>query len=113
MSEKINLRVRLDFDQRARAYKLEDDVGTDESATASEIIFLRDSLTALQTEFEAVRAERVQLETLCASRADEIHKLNNQLTAVTLERDALRRDIEIHNTGCRGETCTGIDLEPK
>jgi chromosome segregation ATPase len=44
-------------------------------------------LTAANTELEHQRAERVQLETLCASRADEIHKFNNRLTAVLLERD--------------------------
>lgn len=41
-------------------------------------------LTALRREFEHVRAERVQLETLVASLRDE-------LTAVTLERDGLKR----------------------
>jgi hypothetical protein len=68
MSEKVNLRIRLDFAQRARAYELEDDVGTDESATASEIIFLR----------------------------DEVHRINNELTSVTLERDALKRELAVH-----------------
>lgn len=46
--ERVNTRVRLDFDQRARAFKLEDDIGTDESATASEIIYLRDRNAQLE-----------------------------------------------------------------
>jgi chromosome segregation ATPase len=49
---------------------------------------------ALQVEFEAVRAERVQLEALAAARADEILKLRDQLTSVMLERDALKRQLD-------------------
>jgi hypothetical protein len=39
----INTRVKLDFEQRARAVSLEDVVSDDEYATAAEIIFLRDA----------------------------------------------------------------------
>jgi hypothetical protein len=52
-------------------------------------------LTAANTELEHQRAERVQLETLSAARADEIHLLNNQLTQATLERDALLRGVKM------------------
>ena len=45
--ERINTRVELDFDQRSRAVKLEDDVASDEYATAAEIIYLRDINAAL------------------------------------------------------------------
>ena len=45
----INTKVKLDFEQRARAVTLESCVGDDEYATAAEIIFLRDSNAALLT----------------------------------------------------------------
>lgn len=46
--ERVNTRVKLDFEQRARACKLEDDVAADEYATAAEIIFLRDRNAQLE-----------------------------------------------------------------
>lgn len=77
-------------------------------------------IQALEAELDHVRAERVQLETLAAQRADEIHKLekqiadqsssngglrtanqqlradikrlNNRLTVCQLERDALKHE---------------------
>jgi predicted nuclease with TOPRIM domain len=65
----------------------------------------RDLYRKLTEELEFVRAERVQLETIAASRADEIHnwqkhasllaqditKLRDELTAMMLERDALKK----------------------
>ncbi len=39
---RIRSGLKLDFEQRARAVLLEDNVGDDEYATAAEIIFLRD-----------------------------------------------------------------------
>jgi hypothetical protein len=71
------------YEEAQAELKIQDD--------ANEIL-TRD-LAALRTEFESVRAERVQLETIAASRADEIHRLNNRLTAANLERDALKREI--------------------
>lgn len=44
-NECINTYVKLDFEQRARAVKLEAHVSDDEYATAAEIIYLRDELT--------------------------------------------------------------------
>lgn len=62
---------------------------------------LRDELTAVRHEFESVRLERVQLETLYAEARDEtlalrkqVHELNNQLTTAILERDALKALLE-------------------
>jgi hypothetical protein len=43
-SEAINTSVKLDFEQRARAVRLEAHVSNDEYATAAEIIYLRDEL---------------------------------------------------------------------
>jgi len=69
-------------------------------------------LTALRCEFERVRAEQIQLETLVASRADEIHKLNNRLTAALLERDALKgelRSVEAQLTADNANLCRILD----
>lgn len=41
-AETINTRLKLDFEQRSRAVRLESVVSDDEYATAAEIIFLRD-----------------------------------------------------------------------
>jgi chromosome segregation ATPase len=64
---------------------------------------LRDELTAVQHEFESVRLERVQLETLYAEARDEtlalrmqVHDLNNALTTAILERDAARHEIHLY-----------------
>lgn len=50
--ETINTRVKLDFEQRARAVRLENAVSDDEHATAAEIIWLRDENERLR---EALR----------------------------------------------------------
>lgn len=49
-SDEINTRVKLDFEQRARAVRLEVHVSDDEYATAAEIIYLRDELARVTAE---------------------------------------------------------------
>jgi|SRR5882757_613799 len=46
--DEINTKVTLDFEQRARAIRLESAVSDDEYAAAAEIIYLRDELARLQ-----------------------------------------------------------------
>jgi hypothetical protein len=65
VSEKIRTGLKLTREQRMRAIELERVVADDEIATAAEIIFLR----------------------------DDVHHLRNELTKVTLERDALKKGI--------------------
>jgi len=48
-ADEINTSVKLDFDQRARAVRLEDVVNDDPYAAAAEIIFLRDEIDRLRT----------------------------------------------------------------
>lgn len=56
-ADEINRKVELDFNQRARAVRLEDVVSEDEYATAAEIIYLRDLNAALLKALEDLSFE--------------------------------------------------------
>ena len=69
--------------------------------TVSDHVECARELAGLRRELESVSADRVQLEALYASSRDEVlslrtqvHGLNNQLTAVILERDALKAPMD-------------------
>ena len=66
-------------------------------------------LAGLRRELESVTADRVQLQALYATSRDEVlslrtqvHALNNQLTAVILERDALKALLESQKRATTG-----------
>ncbi len=56
--EQINRLIELDFEQRARACKLESHVSEDEYATAAEIIYFRDEVERFRNGIEEICQQR-------------------------------------------------------